>query len=227
MLSPGTESGVAVDRRIRAESIPGCIVFRLEYNGPVRYSEGHRGKVRERILDVAARTLRERSIDGVGLRDIMKRAGLATKGGFYAHFRSREHLVVEAMERALQRSRALASSAFADAGPRVWLEQILRVYLSRGHRDALAAGCPLAAVGPELARSSGDVRKTLDRELQAYIDLFAERLGDRRAAIGALATMVGGLQLARATDESALSDEILEATRAFIADGAFSEEARA
>ena len=47
--------------------------------------------------------LREKGAHGVGVADLMKEAGL-THGGFYAHFDSREALVIEAFAYAMDRS---------------------------------------------------------------------------------------------------------------------------
>ena len=47
---------------------------------------------RERILDVATRLFRERGLDGIGVADLMREAGL-THGGFYGHFASKEDLI--------------------------------------------------------------------------------------------------------------------------------------
>jgi TetR/AcrR family transcriptional regulator, transcriptional repressor for nem operon len=49
-----------------------------------------------RILKVAARRFRELGLDGIGVADVMKQAGL-TVGAFYKHFKSRDELVVEAL----------------------------------------------------------------------------------------------------------------------------------
>src|SRR5450432_4803220 len=53
----------------------------------------------DRIVDAAARAIRRHGYAGVGVADVMKEAGL-THGGFYAHFDSRDALLVEALERA-------------------------------------------------------------------------------------------------------------------------------
>ncbi len=53
----------------------------------------------ERIVDAAARAIRREGYAGVGVADVMKEAGL-THGGFYAHFPSRDAMLVAAMERA-------------------------------------------------------------------------------------------------------------------------------
>src|SRR5215468_3108234 len=64
-----------------------------------RTPNSHKEATHERIVDVAARAIRRNGYAGVGVADVMKEAGL-THGGFYAHFDSRDALLVEALERA-------------------------------------------------------------------------------------------------------------------------------
>jgi TetR/AcrR family transcriptional repressor of nem operon len=61
----------------------------------MRVSRIQEAENHERILDVATRLFRERGIDGIGVSDLMKAAGL-THGGFYGHFKSKEDLVAQA-----------------------------------------------------------------------------------------------------------------------------------
>jgi TetR/AcrR family transcriptional repressor of nem operon len=61
------------------------------------------------------------------------------------------------------------------------------------------------------------VRSQIDRISQALPEIDAD--DRRRAAIGSWAAMVGALILARAIDDPALSDEVLEQTRAWINSG--------
>src|SRR5260370_22039352 len=68
----------------------------------------------ERILDVATRLFRERGIDGIGVADLMKAAGL-THGGFYGHFKSKEDLVAQACARAVSRMRQSWTDVSAQA----------------------------------------------------------------------------------------------------------------
>ncbi len=70
----------------------------------MRVSRIQAAENRERILDVATRLFRERGIDGIGVDDLMKAAGL-THGGFYGHFKSKEDLVAQACARAVTRMR--------------------------------------------------------------------------------------------------------------------------
>src|ERR1700687_204755 len=70
---------------------------------PMRYSREHKLETHARIVKKASVRLREKGAHGIGVADLMKDAGL-THGGFYAHFDSREALVIEAFTHAMDRS---------------------------------------------------------------------------------------------------------------------------
>jgi TetR/AcrR family transcriptional regulator, transcriptional repressor for nem operon len=70
----------------------------------MRVSRAQAAENRERILEVATKLFRERGIDGIGVADLMKSAGL-THGGFYGHFKSKEDLVAQACARAVAKMR--------------------------------------------------------------------------------------------------------------------------
>jgi TetR/AcrR family transcriptional repressor of nem operon len=167
---------------------------------------------RERIVAAAARLFREKGFEGVGVDAIMEDVGL-THGGFYRHFRSKEDLAAEAVERGLAVS-AGKQDAFTS------LQDHVAGYLSAAHRDDLAGGCMIAALGCEIARQGPTVRRRLTAHVRGYIDRLASRIGRRGAAarreqaIATLAGLVGAIVLARAVDDPGLSDEILAAARA-------------
>lgn len=54
---------------------------------------------RETVIDVARKRFREHGFDGIGLKDLMKGAGL-TQGGFYKQFDSKDDLAALASQRA-------------------------------------------------------------------------------------------------------------------------------
>src|SRR6201989_3279197 len=70
---------------------------------PMRYSREHKLETHARIVKKASVRLREKGAHGVGVADLMKEAGL-THGGFYAHFDSRDALLIEAFAHAMDRS---------------------------------------------------------------------------------------------------------------------------
>ena len=171
---------------------------------------------RERIVEAAARLFRERGFEGIGVADLMKEAGL-THGGFYGHFSSKDDLIAEASARALTRSLALLNEA-AERGPRDPLSAVAGAYLAGSHRDNPGAGCLLAALGPDVSRQGPAVRRAATDHLRTAFDLLAKLVpgkskARRQKAIITYATLVGAMVLARAVDDRALSQEILDAGR--------------
>src|SRR6266446_3908243 len=120
------------------------------------YSQANKTESHDRIVTVAATRFREAGGDGVGVADLMKAAGL-THGGFYRHFASRDELVAEAIERALDDGGA-AVSAIANR-KHAALRGLIDAYLSVAHRDGLATSCAVTT----LARAVSD--ETLSREI--------------------------------------------------------------
>ena len=102
-------------------------------------------------VGVAATLLREDGLDGVGVADLMRDAGL-THGGFYRHFESRDELVAEAVERALHDG-GQAMAAVAES-PRDPLAAVIDAYLSTTHRDNLGTSCAVTTLAADIARSN-------------------------------------------------------------------------
>jgi len=182
------------------------------------YSKEHKQETHTRIVKKAAVLLREKGAHGVGVADLMKEAGL-THGGFYAHFDSREALVIEAfayaMDRATERWRQIA----AQTPPDKRLATIVDSYLTAVHRDDPGHGCTVPALGAEIVRESPKTRKAFAAKLDQMLDMIAEQIGDvprktaRKQAMAMLATMAGTLLLARIAGNGELSNEILAAGR--------------
>lgn len=166
---------------------------------------------RIRILDTASRLFRARGFEVVTVSEVMNAAGL-THGGFYGHFASKDDLIAQAVAHSL----APAGGEAGDIG--TWID----AYLSPFHRDRAATGCPSAGFAGLLPHQSPEARTAMTDGLRRQISQLAHALPvaegtDRRtAAIGNWAAMVGAVILARAVDDSALSDEVLRRTRTWI-----------
>ncbi len=175
-------------------------------------------KHRKRILDRAGELFRENGFDGVSIADIMKAAGL-THGAFYGHFSSKDQLIAEACANVLSISRDVWNNDAAKH-PRNPLAAIVASYLSTKHRDDLANGCLVAALGPDTVRQDKSVRRVFTDGLRAQIAILtkiaagASERARSEKAIAAMAGLVGALILARAVDDTGLSDEILKAALA-------------
>jgi TetR/AcrR family transcriptional repressor of nem operon len=171
----------------------------------------------ERIVSVAARAIRRSGYDGTGVADIMKEAGL-THGAFYAHFPSREAMLAEAADRAGAESNAFAASVAAAVPPEQAFQALMQVYLSKEHLESIATGCPISALGSEMPRQSPEVRGAATRRIKEMVDLVARQFPDwgqpvaHERALVTVATMVGTLILARAVNDTVLSDALCSAS---------------
>jgi TetR/AcrR family transcriptional repressor of nem operon len=121
----------------------------------VGHSRRDKQTTHERIVTVAAKRFRERGLEGIGVADVMKEAGV-TVGGFYKHFGSRDERVVEAL-----------ATAFKDLD--LWEEhtediaQLLQNYLTEAHRDAPGTGCGMGALLGDMTRGSKSARACIRR----------------------------------------------------------------
>jgi TetR/AcrR family transcriptional regulator, transcriptional repressor for nem operon len=167
---------------------------------------------RRTIVEAAGRLFRERGFEAVTVAEIMKEAGL-THGGFYGYFGSKAELIAEALAEALTRT---------TTGPLGDLSTYAAGYLSRSHRDDLACGCPTAALAAETIRQPSSARREMTRGIEQQLERLSRVAPGRnsalkrRTAIGTWAAMVGAMILARTSDDRALSDEVLDQTRAWL-----------
>src|SRR5260370_37340453 len=134
------------------------------------HSRSDKQTTHERIGRVAAKRFRERGLEGIGVADVMKEAGV-TVGGFYKHFGSRDELVVEAL-----------ATAFKDLD--VWEEHtpdmahLLQNYLTEAHRDAPGSGCAMGALLGDMTRGSRSARALYTERLKPSLAFFIGLLTD-------------------------------------------------
>jgi TetR/AcrR family transcriptional repressor of nem operon len=183
-----------------------------------RYEKGRKEETHRMVVEAASERFRKDGVDGVGVATLMSDVGL-THGGFYAHFASKEALVKEAAVFAL-RARPSGLPTPGESAP-IDLPTFIDRYLSPLHRDRPEKGCPVAAMGSDLARRPRDTRLAFAKELKVSIGLLAAALPETVDAADRvpLATtifgqLLGCLQLARLAPSKAESDVILEAGRA-------------
>ena len=185
----------------------------------MRYSSDHKAETRERVLKEAANEIRAKGPDNVAVSGIMARAGL-THGGFYAHFPSKDALVKEAIGTMFADARARSDKIDIDGDPRIVLRAYIDFYLSPAHRDGRDRGCPLPTLSGDFARSQPATRERFGKGVEAIAARLAiplARLGyDDAESRALLAQLVGGVALARAVGDPALSDGLLADTHASI-----------
>jgi TetR/AcrR family transcriptional regulator, transcriptional repressor for nem operon len=172
----------------------------------MRYPAKDTAAKHERIVKEASRLFRERGFENVTVGEVMKAAGL-THGAFYAHFGSKQAL----QEAAVAYGQELSAGRARSHGPtkngrRAYADR----YLSPRHRDNPSDGCTMAALAPEVARSTPELKAAFERGLE---EILSASGGDRKEAIFQTAALVGAVALARAVEDPRLADEILESVR--------------
>jgi TetR/AcrR family transcriptional regulator, transcriptional repressor for nem operon len=173
---------------------------------------------RSAMIQAAGQLFRERGIDGVGVAEICKAAGL-THGALYAQFGSRQGLMAEALkdgmaasnDRMLKRGKGRAAplAAYVDS------------YLSTKHRDDLGGGCSIAALASDVGRQDAIVGASFADGLARGIDGVTARLPNvapkkRQArAMAIISLLSGAVAASRAVVKAdpALADHILAAAR--------------
>lgn len=169
-----------------------------------------------RIVETAARAIRRSGYNGTGVADIMKEAGL-THGGFYAHFPSRDAMLAEAANQAGEDTIAIIKQIFAEMPGEQALQALIRAYLSDEHMDNFETGCSIAALGSEMPRQVPEVRNASTCRVKEMLRLIENRLSVNHTdaydkALVMFSTMVGTLLLARAVDDTELSEAFRLAT---------------
>lgn len=194
----------------------------------MKVSKAQAAEHRAGIVDAAARLYREKGLEGVGVAEITRDAGL-THGGLYRHFASKDALAREACLRAFEWTitplDGLEQDAHASSMEK--LQAMVDSYLSTSHRDHPGEGCPAAALATDAARAGPEMSEVfaqgVERNIQRFMRVLEGEPAQKRAqTIALLSSMVGALALARATaaGNPALSEEILRTLREQLVAGA-------
>ena len=175
---------------------------------------------RDALLQAAGRLFREHGIDGVGVAEIGKRAGM-THGALYRHFPTKDALAAEAYRAGVEQSLAMMLQAVGDAPPT--LGRYLDFLLSPAVRDELAMGCPMTASASEIGRQgeavSASFRDGVGRMVAALAASMDSAMPDdqrRGLAFTAVAAQLGAIVISRAVAKTdmALADDVLTLVRA-------------
>ena len=185
----------------------------------MRYSETHKEETHAKLVKLAGRALREKGPEKLAVADLMRAAGL-THGGFYAHFKSKDVLLAQALEGVFEESKKKFQRATQGLPPRQALASYIDFYVSPLHRDDASRGCPIVALNSDLPRQSRKFRMTFDRGMKLLLASLASWIsaagvsGDAEAlAASVLSAMAGAVAVSRAVSDKRLSDEMLEAAR--------------
>ncbi|CCE00849.1 TetR family transcriptional regulator [Bradyrhizobium sp. STM 3809] len=173
-----------------------------------------------KIVDTAARLLRERGVAGASIADVMAAAGM-TQGGFYRHFTSKNDMLAAATRHAFT-AMAGGMDRDTDAGsPEAALAAYVARYLSPEHIAHPGEGCPAAGFGADAGRMpdvlgaefAEGAEQLITRVAAGLVARGLAELEARAEAIRTLTMLVGTVVIARALGASPLRDEIVAAAR--------------
>ncbi len=179
------------------------------------YSKQHKSDVRARIVESARRLFNRHGFDHVTIDQLMAEAGL-TRGGFYAHFRSKEAVFAAATASFLNGRGAIwRDEAGVDptAGQVEMAQRMVESYLSRDHLTQTEDQCPLIAYATDVPRAGPKVQESYRELLEGMVSLFDANLAEtgaasRQKALSLAALCVGGMVVARALPNDGIAEEI-------------------
>jgi len=193
----------------------------IENWGVMRYDTEHKQRTHEKVVHNAAEAIRQYGPDKIGVADLMAKSGL-THGGFYAHFKSKDDLVAEAISYMFEERLEAFRNCMSGVEPAEGLAKYIDLYLSTRHRDKRDKGCPVASLAGDIARMPVVARK----RFEIGINNLSVGLSDTLKALQAPepemlaasigAEMVGAMAIARAVSNADISERILEVTRTSI-----------
>src|ERR1700744_6421461 len=187
----------------------------------MRYRPEHKAQVRQQIVKDASRRVRAQGLSGAAVAAVMHDAGL-THGGFYKHFKSKDELLLESLRSGFAEIADSLAQAAEQSRPGTGWKTIVKAYLSPEHCNHAEAGCPLAALAPELARVSKPMRPRVVGELTTYRDRLLPFMPGRRAAdkerafIVIFSTMLGAIGIARILPDAQARTRVLTSAREFL-----------
>lgn len=159
-----------------------------------------------RILNVASRLFKKNGFAATGIDQVMSEAGL-TAGAFYAHFKSKNDLLQQALQHSVKNSQ---QNLFKNTDS---FAVIMNRYVSIVHRDLPEKGCVLPALAAELTRTSDDSKNLISDYIQNWVNEIIPYLqGGKPEALKLISNAVGAILLSRMT-RSDLSNEILNASQ--------------
>lgn len=183
----------------------------------MRYEPGHSDRTRKKLLEQAVLSLHQSGPDRTSVADLMSRVGM-TNGGFYRHFPSKEHLILEAMDEMLLRSRQRFESFATGVPPTTALSNYIRFYLSTEHVNDRLTGCALPSLSADVTRMSPAAKSRHSIALHRLRAIMADMLlamGLPRTvalenATSVFVELVGAITLARAAENETDASLILE-----------------
>ena len=187
----------------------------------MRYRPEHKAETHKEIVKDASRRVRTAGWNGTAIAAVMQDTGM-THGGFYKHFASKADLLVESLKEAFREIEETLVHAAEQAPPGEAWKAIVKTYLSPEMCTHPQHGCPLATLGPELARVDKRTKPQIVAELVNYKNQMVPFMPGRRtvdkehAFFAIFSTMIGAIEMARLLPDPGMREKVLGSARDFL-----------
>lgn len=187
----------------------------------MRYEPDHKQRTHQRIVAKASREFRSQGMNGPAVAKLMKASGL-TVGGFYKHFRSKDDLVSEAVAASADEVATRVANWAQQGKPGEAWKEIVKRYLSIEHCEHPEMGCPMAALAPDISRTSPALRRKIQATMEAYKKKIVEFMPGANAAEKQtnftliFTAMVGAISLARTLPDKDEKETVLSMVRSHL-----------
>ena len=115
--------------------------------------------VRQRLVETATRLFYENGYRATGINEVIREAGIA-KASFYAHFKTKEDLLVTCLEQRHNQMMAQVQAFIADA--RSPAERVRRLFVWLGDPQSCGSrGCPYLNMASEFQDAGSRVREVV------------------------------------------------------------------
>lgn len=183
----------------------------------MRYDTEHKQRTHQRLIEEASNALRQHGPENISVAMLMAKVGL-THGGFYAHFKSKDDLVAEAITYMLDERLEAFEKSLQGIDLNEALANYIDLYLSTMHLKMRDKGCAVVALNSDIARMSDDTKMRFETGLNRNLDLLTNILiklnksQPKSLAATILTEMAGTLAIARAVKDPELSEWLLNNT---------------
>ena len=176
------------------------------------WKKDHKENSKDKILISAASLFTRYGFEKVSINQVMENAAL-TRGAFYSHFTSKSDLY----------SQALLTAGILAKNDHIKncdgsFERLTKRYLSEEHRnESITNLCPLAFLVTDINQQNITVKDTYTNVFKGFVEQANQQTSSKQSALQTAALMIGGLALAKAINDTSLSDELLIACQEGIA----------
>jgi TetR/AcrR family transcriptional repressor of nem operon len=178
----------------------------------MRYAKDHKLRTRGRITENAHRLFSQKGYAATSIDEIMRACGL-TRGGFYAHFKSKSQLYRTAISvdrPGVEQRRDPFQTADDDS----WIDAMLDEYLDVERATHNPAASRFAFLAMDVANPRAEVRSAYTHAFKVMSEKLRDRVAAhlpcRETSILALAAMlVGTIAVAQTMDDMALKADLV------------------